>query len=94
MDVVQPVYQEGNPVVIPGEDEQSYNMITGLLQVLVHLQSPQIKKRPANIFIQNRGGQYCLPSVRHISCSMILQPLTPLTDISSPNGVSNFDHLR
>lgn len=47
------------------EEKQSYAMITGLLQVLVHIQSPGIKRPLANLLIGHEGGQHCLPTVRH-----------------------------
>ena len=48
------------------EERQSYAMVTGLLQVLVHMHSPGTKRLPANLFIGHQGGQYCLSTVRHI----------------------------
>lgn len=57
------------------QEQQSYAMVTGLLQILVHMQSPRIKRALANLFIRHVGGQHCLPTVRRVCCSF-LQPVS------------------
>lgn len=52
------------------EEKQSYAMVTGLLQVLVYMQSLGIKRQPANLFIRYQGGQYCLQTVSHVCCKL------------------------
>lgn len=59
---VQLAHHEGTSSVMPEansldkedqavEEKQSYAMVTGLLQILVDMQSPGIKRPPANFFI-------------------------------------------
>ena len=59
---VQLAYHEGTSSLMPEansldkedqavEEKQSYAMVTRLLQILVYMQSPGIKKLPANFFI-------------------------------------------
>lgn len=81
---IQPVYQERtssftlDAISLHKEDQaveekQSYAMVTGLLQVLVHTQIPGIGRPPADLFVRYQGGQYCLSTV-HQTCSRPLQP--------------------
>lgn len=79
---VKPVHQELTSFVVPEanllhkedqvvEEKQSYAMVTGLLQVLVQMQSPGIKTPLADFFIEHIGGQHCLPTVRHVYCKLL-----------------------
>ena len=81
---VQPVYQERTSPFIPEaislheedqevEEQQSYAMVTGLLQVLVDKQSPGNKRPLINVFIRHQGGQHCLSTV-HYACCRLLPP--------------------
>ena len=64
---LQNVSQEGIPPLMPGaiplntqvqaiEEKQSYAMVTGLLQVLVHTQCPRTIRQPADLLIYYQGG--------------------------------------
>ena len=79
---LQNVYQEGISPLMPEaislntqveavEEKQSYAMVTGLLQVLVHMQCPRIIRQPADLLICYQGGQHCLPTVRCVCCSSL-----------------------
>lgn len=48
------------------EEQQSYAMVTGLLQVLVHMYNSPTKRLPANLLMRHQGGQYCLSTVSHM----------------------------
>lgn len=61
---VQRVYEEGTPPVLPEaiplhkedqavEEKQSYAMITGLLQILVYMQSPVMRRPRADLFFHH-----------------------------------------
>lgn len=61
---VQRVYEEATPPVVPEalplhkkdqaiEEKRSYAMITGLLQVLVYMQYPGMRRARANLFIRH-----------------------------------------
>lgn len=57
------------------EEKQSYAMITGLLQVLVHMHCPRTKRQPTNLPIRYQGGQHCLSTVG----DMCYRPLKPVS---------------
>lgn len=79
---VQPVYQETTSPFIPEanplhkedeavEEKQSYAMVKGLLQVLVHLLSHGFKSPPANLVIRHQDGQHFLSTVCQVRSRLL-----------------------
>ena len=56
------------------EEKQSYAMVTGLLQVMVHMRSPGTRRLSADISIWHQGGQHCLSTVLHMCCISFYNP--------------------
>ena len=53
------------------QEKQSYTMVTGLLQVMVHMHSSETRRLPADLSTRHQGGQHCLSTVPHMCCSLM-----------------------
>lgn len=101
----QPVYQERTSPFIPEaislhkedqavEEKQSYAMVTGLLQVLVHIQIPGIGRPPANLFTRHKVASIAYQRYVRRALGLCSHKLTLLTESSSRNRVSSRDYPR